>query len=146
MPIFDTLPFPPPPLSVSYSSSLLFSFKRSLQQAASNMSKRSNIYPYRIQLLFSIFTFLFRSHSSKTLENTFIIFYNNILSIINLSLCSFHTMLSMILPWAGREDGYKWHQSQAASSLGLPSDKQHLEENDAVALSVGIYNLYLPLF
>lgn len=53
-------------------------------------------------------------------------------------------MLSMIVPGAGSEDGYKWHQSQAASSLALPSDKQCSEESDAAAASlVSIYNLCL---
>lgn len=83
----------------------------------------------------------------QNLEKAFLIFYNNILAIINLSLCSFHTVLGVIVPGAGREDGYKWHQSQAFSSLGLPSDKPRLEESNAAALSVvGIYNQCLLFF
>lgn len=46
------------PLSVSYSSLLLFSFKWTLQQTASNLGLRSNIYPCRIQLLSTLFFFL----------------------------------------------------------------------------------------
>ncbi len=65
MQIFDTLPLASLHLSVFYSSSLLFSFKRTLQQAATNMVWRANIYPCRIQLRFS---FLSHYHSSKTLK------------------------------------------------------------------------------
>lgn len=102
-----------------------------------------------LQNSITVFPFYFSVSFSfiQNLEKAFIIFYNNIPSIINLSLCSFHTMLSMIVPGAGREDGYKWHQSQAFSSLGLPSDKHRLEESNAAALSVvSIYNLCLLFF
>lgn len=83
----------------------------------------------------------------QNLENAFIIFHNNAPNIINLSLCSFLTMLSMIVPEAAGEDRYKWHRSQAGSSLCLPSDKRRLEESNAASPSVvSVYNLCLFFF
>lgn len=97
--------------------------KEALKQAAFNMSRHSNIYPCRIQLRFPPF-FFSRSRSPKALKLLLSFFHNNVPDIINLSQCSFRTMLCVrsCQGGAGGEDRYKWHQSQAGSSLGLPSD------------------------
>lgn len=74
MQIFDALR-----LSVFYSSSLLFSFKRALQQAASNKRRRSNIYPRQNSItVFPRLPFLSRSHSPKTLKDLLPFFITNV--------------------------------------------------------------------
>lgn len=52
---------------------LIHKRKEALQQAAFNMSRRSNIYPCRIQLRFSPF-FLFSLSFTQSLETAFILF------------------------------------------------------------------------
>lgn len=125
MQIVDTLPLASPTVCFLFFIIVFLiqtKEKEALKQAAFNMSRHSNIYPCRIQLRFSPL-FFSRSRSSKALKLLLSFFHNNVPDIINLSQCSCHTMLCVRLcRGGGREDRYKWHQSQAGSSLGLPSD------------------------
>lgn len=115
--------------------SLLFSFKSALQQAASNMGRRSNIYPCRIQLRFSLFAFSFpRSHSSKTLKPLLSFF---------ITLSRYHksepvfipTILSVIVP-RGRRGGRISVTSITGWFITCPSDAAFRAARRCCSLSV----------
>lgn len=119
--------FSPPCRSVFYSSSLLFSFIKERRP----YSRLHSIWAGVPTSILAEFNYAFppfffsRSHSPKALKLLLSFFHNNVPDIINLSQCSFRTVLCVCDRGgggAGGEDWYKWHQSQAGSSLGLPSD------------------------
>lgn len=119
--------FSPPCRSVFYSSSLLFSFIKERRP----YSRLHSIWAGVPTSILAEFNYAFppfffsRSRSPKALKLLLSFFHNNVPDIINLSQCSFRTVLCVCDRAGGGEGGedwYKWHQSQAGSSLGLPSD------------------------
>lgn len=141
--------FSPPCRSVFYSSSLLFSFKKERRP----YSRLHSIWAGVPTSILAEFNYAFppfffsRSRSPKALKLLLSLFHNNVPDIINLSQCSFRTVLCVCDRAGGRGQEGRTDISDINHRLVHHSACPQTRRFTAAAPRVvGVYNLCLLLF